>query len=173
MKKITFILAVVLCASLVQAQQFTKVKDVIASGATDATSGTFRLRGTVGQAVIGPTATKTGDTVYQGFWMPGTGTTGIEIVNVGEPPMDFTLDQNYPNPYSATTMIGFAVPSSAHVILQVYSMTGMLVKTLVDDNVSAGKYNVTFDASELSTGTYLYTLQSGLHLMTKRMVVIR
>ena len=51
-------------------------------------------------------------------------------------------------------------------------MTGMLVKTLVDDQVTAGRYNVSFDASGLSAGTYLYTLRSGNYEMTN-VVVIR
>jgi hypothetical protein len=181
MKTLSIVIAVLMCAMIAEAQTtLKKVKEVIASGATDATGTnggvTYRLRGTIGQAVIGPVSAVNGgnhDTVWQGFWTPGMKATGIEIQNVGPAPIDFTLEQNYPNPYSATTMIGFALPNYAHVVLQVYSMTGMLVKTLVDDNVSPGKYNVTFDASELATGTYLYMLQSGGRLLTKRMVVIR
>jgi len=156
-------------------QNIVKQKDVIGSGATNATTSdnSLHIRGTVGQAVIDQASSTSGGIVNQGFWTPDMGTTGVEVTPGGPAPEDFVLDQNYPNPYSAVTLISFAVPSSAHVVLQVYSMTGMLVKTLVDDNVSAGKYNVTFDASDLSTGSYLYTLQSGAHLMTKRMVVIR
>ena len=181
MKTLSLCIVVLFCAVATQAQQITKVKEVIASGATDATATfggtTYHLRGTIGQAIIGPVSAVnagTNDTVYQGFWTPGiANATGIEVSKSGPAPIDFTLDQNYPNPYSTTTLISFAVPNATHVLLQVYSMTGALVQTLVDGAVTPGRYNVTFDASSLSTGTYLYMLQAGGRLLTKRMVVIR
>jgi hypothetical protein len=174
MKTTGILIAVLLLAGVAAAQPLVRTKDAVANGGTDAWSAdsALHLRATVGQAVIGVVSTSEG-AVYQGFWTPDASVAGIEISRAEAQAPDFTLDQNYPNPYSSTTLISFSVPRAIGVTLQVFSMTGVLVKTLVDDNVSPGRYNVTFDASDLPPGTYLYSLRSAKYVLTKRMVVIR
>lgn len=172
MKKITtLIVALSLCAGMAYSQTYKMQKDVIASGATVSSNASFTMYGTIGQAVIGPTG-GAGHVVYQGFWYDTSRTTGIAVTQTGLPG-DFQLFQNYPNPFNPSTTIKFSVPSRTHVVLRVISMTGALVKTLVDDNVSAGEYSVVFQANEIPTGSYFYTLEAGNHMMTKRMILIK
>ncbi|MCK7520684.1 MAG: T9SS type A sorting domain-containing protein [Ignavibacteriales bacterium] len=81
-----------------------------------------------------------------------------EIINT---PTDFVLNQNYPNPFNPTTTISFSIPSSAFTSLKVYDILGNEVATLVNEEKPAGSYEVSFNASSLSSGTYFYKLQAG------------
>ena len=174
MKKFaTLIVAVGLCVAVAQGQAVKKIKEVIASGATDAknAAGTMHLWGTIGQSVIGPTWNN-GNVDFQGFWHVPSKPSAVEVIHTGLPG-DFQLFQNYPNPFNPATTIKFTVPSFSHIVLRVVSMTGAVVKTLVDENYSAGEYSVVFTANEIPTGTYLYTLTAGNRVMTKRMILIK
>jgi len=73
-------------------------------------------------------------------------------------PMEFALSQNYPNPFNPTTTLNYALPFQGNVQLLVYSINGELVKTLVSEVQAAGSYSVSFDASQLASGTYIYRL---------------
>jgi len=99
------------------------------------------------------------------------------IINV---PDKFELSQNYPNPFNPTTIISYNIPSvistegrNLRVQLRVYDILGNEVATLVNEQKPAGSYNVTFDASLLSSGTYFYKLQAGSFVETKKMLLIK
>jgi len=82
-------------------------------------------------------------------------------VGTGSPdalPSAFRLLQNYPNPFNPSTTISFDVPQQSHVRLVVCDVLGREVRTLVDEEKQPGRYSVTFDASNLPTGVYLYRL---------------
>ena len=68
--------------------------------------------------------------------------------------------QNYPNPFNPSTQIGFTLPESAQVSLAVYDVLGRQVQLLLDGAMEAGSHEVTFDASDLPSGTYLYRLET-------------
>lgn len=78
----------------------------------------------------------------------------------GSIPSAFTLDQNYPNPFNPSTVIAYGLPEAASVSLVVYNMRGAAVANLVNDYQTAGSYQVDFNASELSSGTYIYVLSA-------------
>lgn len=89
-------------------------------------------------------------------------------------PVDFALNQNYPNPFNPTTTIEFTLTEDANISLTVYDINGKLVTELIDNaNFSKGAYKLTFDASRLASGTYIYTLQSGLKQVSKKMTLIK
>lgn len=85
----------------------------------------------------------------------------------------FSLSQNYPNPFNPTTKISWQSPVGSHQIIKVYDITGKEIMTLVDEYKSAGKYEINFDASSLSSGVYLYKLIAGKYSVTKKMVVLK
>lgn len=170
MKKFATLVLVFGLGFAVAHAQMRMVQQVIGSGAAVASNSTMLMWGTIGQGVIGPTGGAS-NIDYQGFWHLPAGTSGIEIVKTGLPG-DYQLFQNYPNPFNATTSVKFSVPAYSHIVLRVISMTGAVVKTLVDENYSAGEYKVDFTAGEIPTGSYLYTLEAGGHMMTKRMILI-
>jgi hypothetical protein len=86
---------------------------------------------------------------------------------------EFSLSQNYPNPFNPTTKISWQSPVSGHQILKIYDITGKEIVTLVDEYKSAGKYEINFDASSLSSGVYLYKLIVGNYSDAKKMVVLK
>lgn len=167
----TLVVGLALGVAVAQGQNMRMVQEVVASGATDATNATMRMMGTIGQGVIG-TVAGNANVDYQGFWHIPALASGVEIGVTG-PPADFQLFQNYPNPFNPATTIKFSVPKSTHIALRVISMTGALVKTLVNENYAAGSYSVVFTANEIPTGTYLYQLEAGGQVMTKRMILIK
>jgi hypothetical protein len=75
-------------------------------------------------------------------------------------PSGFRLEQNYPNPFNPTTVIRYDLPVAGNVSIQVYDILGRKVATLVDEIKKAGSYDVTFNASKLASGMYIYTLQA-------------
>ncbi|MFC2085892.1 T9SS type A sorting domain-containing protein [Bacteroidota bacterium] len=95
-----------------------------------------------------------------------------EVVDL-EIPDAYTLDQNYPNPFNPSTSINYALKSASHVKLQVFDVTGRLIETLVDDQLSAGSYRVSFEAGNLSSGVYLYRMQAGETVITNRMLLLK
>jgi len=90
-----------------------------------------------------------------------------------ELPVDVALKQNYPNPFNPTTQISYELPQQSDVRLQVFDMAGRQVATLVNESVNAGTHTVNFDASSLSSGVYLYKLQAGSTVLTRKLTLIK
>lgn len=90
-----------------------------------------------------------------------------------ELPGRFQLHQNYPNPFNPTTTISFVLSKANKVTLQVFSIQGKLVRTLINKNYSSGSHTVTFDASNLASGVYVYRLTAGGNVQTKTMTLIK
>ncbi len=90
-----------------------------------------------------------------------------------ELPNNFSLKQNYPNPFNPATKISFDIPSGSDVKLTVYNSLGKEVQTLVNENLKAGKYEVTFNANNLSSGVYYYRLTAGEFNISKVMTLIK
>ncbi len=85
-------------------------------------------------------------------------------------PKKFALEQNYPNPFNPNTIISWQSPVGSHQTLKVYDILGNEVATLVDEYREAGRYNVEFDASNLSSGVYLYKLQVGDFVQVRKLI---
>jgi len=88
-------------------------------------------------------------------------------------PNKYNLSQNYPNPFNPSTVINYSVPAASSVKLSVYSTDGKLVKELVNSVQEAGSYNVTFEASSLSSGIYFYTLSANGFNETRKMILVK
>ena len=86
---------------------------------------------------------------------------------------DFRLNQNYPNPFNPSTTITYVIPEQSDVRLDVININGQRVATLVDESQHAGEHRVSFDASGLASGVYLYRLQAGSFTKTERMVLVK
>jgi len=90
-----------------------------------------------------------------------------------EIPAKYSLSQNYPNPFNPVTRINFAVSKAGFVSLKIYDLTGREIATLVDENLSAGTYTNSFNASALSSGIYFYTLKADNYVETKKMMLVK
>jgi hypothetical protein len=89
-------------------------------------------------------------------------------------PVEFSLGQNYPNPFNPSTTINYALPKASDVSIDVFNILGKKVATLVDQRKTAGSHSVQFQASNLSSGVYFYTLRvGGRVLKSKRMLLIK
>jgi len=88
-------------------------------------------------------------------------------------PVTFELAQNYPNPFNPSTIINYSIPEAGNIRLSVYNLVGEEVAVLVNGFSQAGSFEVTFDASNLSTGVYLYKLQSANSVQTKKMMLLK
>jgi len=88
-------------------------------------------------------------------------------------PQRFDLFQNYPNPFNPTTDIVYSVPKQSRVKLEVFNILGQKVATLVDETKIAGQYSVSFGASNLSSGAYIYWLSSETQTISKKMVLMK
>jgi uncharacterized delta-60 repeat protein len=88
-------------------------------------------------------------------------------------PDGFVLEQNYPNPFNPSTKIIWQSPVSSHQTLKVYDVIGNEVAILFDEYREAGRNEITFDASGLSSGMYLYKLHAGSFVETKKMIIIK
>jgi len=97
-----------------------------------------------------------------------TGVQGTVVI-----PKDFVLFQNYPNPFNPTTVIHYYLPVASHAVVKVYDVLGREVATLVNEQKSAGSYQVTFDAHLLTSGVYFYSLQAGSFAETKKLILIK
>ncbi|MCH7964009.1 MAG: choice-of-anchor B family protein [Bacteroidetes bacterium] len=125
---------------------------------------------------------------YNGFIAVTTNVAGNEFVTIpvslftGPPvsvdeeelvPIGFELMQNYPNPFNPSTIIKYSVPENGFVKLSVYNLVGEEVSVLVNQEVDAGFYEVTFNAANLSSGIYFYRLQAGNTIQIKKMVLLK
>ncbi len=88
-------------------------------------------------------------------------------------PISFSLNQNYPNPFNPSTQISYQLSENGIVTLKVFDMLGREVATLINEVKQAGSYTLDFDASELSSGIYIYQLQAGSNIETKKMMLVK
>lgn len=93
-------------------------------------------------------------------------------------PNDFSMNQNYPNPFNPSTMIEFNLPVSSHARVEVYNLLGEQVNVLVDRNLPAGRYSVTWNGDDLSgrtapSGIYFYRLSAGDFSYTRKMMLVK
>jgi hypothetical protein len=114
--------------------------------------------------------------------------TGLKIIS-NEIPEIYSLSQNYPNPFNPSTKIEIKIPSREAegspwreygvsrgvglVTLQVYDITGRLIKTLIKQELQPGTYEVTFDGSGLNSGVYFYQMRTGNFTEIKKMILVK
>ncbi len=88
-------------------------------------------------------------------------------------PSVFSLSQNYPNPFNPTTLISYGLPHSSHVNIAVFNLLGQRVALLGDGDEAAGYHDVTFDGKGLASGVYLYRIQAGEFVQTRKLVLMK
>jgi hypothetical protein len=98
-------------------------------------------------------------------------------VAISSAPAAFALSQNYPNPFNPSTVISYQLPVNSQVTLKVYDMLGREVATLVNGEMKAGSYSVPFNTSKgtlgFSSGVYVYRLEAGSFISTRKLVLMK
>jgi len=87
--------------------------------------------------------------------------------------ISFNLEQNYPNPFNPNTTINFTIPNNGFVTLKVYDILGKEVTTLVNQELNSGFHTASFNANNLSSGTYFYVLKFNNYTISKKMLLIK
>ena len=107
----------------------------------------------------------------------GTMSTDVDVVDVATP-TEFSLAQNFPNPFNPETVIKYKIPDAVQVKLVIYNLLGQVVRTLVDENQSAGLYEVKWDGTseygiKLASGVYIYRIEAGSFTKTRKLVFMK
>lgn len=107
----------------------------------------------------------------------------MDLNMIGEPtevafqsseiPLDFVLEQNFPNPFNPTTTISYSIPSDNFVSIKLYDVLGNEVITLVNEQKQAGRYEMLFNASNIASGVYYYQINSGSFTQTRKLMLLR
>ncbi len=146
----------------------------ISTGLTTENVSSVSVNSATGEIILGTSSGK----IYTGIAKI------TDVTSSNELPVSFELSQNYPNPFNPSTTIKYSIPESplsrgvsagrgVFVTLKIYDMLGREVATLVNEQKSAGKYDVKFDASSIATGVYIYRLTAGDFVSTKKMMLIK
>ncbi len=114
------------------------------------------------------------DTSFAGLTLLGT---GIAIVSTGDDnsviPKEYSLSQNYPNPFNPVTRISYSLPQPGNVSIKIYDVLGNEVAILLNEEKSAGRYEVNWDAKNNPSGVYTYKLEAGEYIEVKKMVLLK
>jgi hypothetical protein len=146
---------------------------VISSGGEKSSSASFILSSTVGEQFIGKSVNSASQHNI-GFWYVYKQSTLTDVEKENETiPTVFKLEQNYPNPFNPSTIIKFAVPERRSVLIKIYDILGGEVITIVNEEMDSGWYKREFNASGYSTGVYIYRMQAGNYVSTKKMILIK
>ncbi len=109
--------------------------------------------------------------MYRGVILSET----TDMENISDNPIitDYKLSQNYPNPFNPSTVINYTLPNESKVSLKVYDILGNEIATLVNKSQNAGSYNINFNASEMPSGVYFYTLSTESFTQTRKMLLLK
>ena len=172
---LTFVICFVyvLLTSYTGQAQYKIVHGTFGSGGGVSAGSGVSVHSIFGQAFVGM-AQSDSYTVGSGFWYAVQSSTITSVERMDDTvPREFRLDQNYPNPFNPSTTIRFAISRQAHVVLVVYDLMGRVVATLVDEQLATGEYTAVFDAGRIASGMYLYRIQAGSHITTRRMILLK
>jgi len=161
MKTVIFYLSLILSASLLYSQS-----SIVYDAGTNIDIGT-------GADVCAATITVNG--TYSGNGTFCNAPVDVEDENKEDlvTPKEFSLSQNYPNPFNPSTVIKYQLPISSQVTIKVYDLLGDEVAALVNEEKPVGFYEIDFDASRLASGVYLYKIQAGNFVSTKKIILLR
>jgi hypothetical protein len=90
-----------------------------------------------------------------------------------EPPLHFSMAQNFPNPFNPITKIKYSISQLSTVVIKVFDILGNEIESLVNEEKQTGTYEIEFDGSGLTSGIYFYRLQTDSFIETKKMILLR
>lgn len=116
---------------------------------------------------------------WDGWYVDNINVTAFQVAPTGIEggnallPTKFELSQNYPNPFNPATKINFALPKDGFVKITIFDLLGREIRTLVNENKTAGYYSVDFSSENLSSGFYFYKMESASFIETKKMMLVK
>ena len=106
-------------------------------------------------------------------WIRQWSTENVSVVDENDFPNEYCLYQNYPNPFNPQTVIKYNIPKRCIVEIKIFDILGRELKTLVNEELSAGNYETKFDGSNLSSGIYFYRIIAGEYVKTNKMILLK
>ena len=152
--------------------QYQIKRSVVANGAGSGSSSSHNVNSTLGQPAIGTMSNNIYNN-YAVFWYCGDFYVSIADAINDQIPQKYELFQNYPNPFNPSTTIRYALPEASHVKLEIYTLLGKRVTTLLNEFKAPGVYKVNFKAATLSTGFYIYKIQAGHFQSAQKMLLTK
>jgi photosystem II stability/assembly factor-like uncharacterized protein len=101
------------------------------------------------------------------------GVTFIEEDEIDKIPTEFLLSQNFPNPFNSSSVIRYSIPQRSNIVVKVYDILGNEIETLVNEEKTAGTFELTWNASNLPSGVYFYQIKAGSFIETKKMILLK
>jgi len=143
------------------------------------TSSNISVKSVVGQSVV--SGAKEGDTVIESGFLPGViqlSDYTLSIANEELFPSVFSINQNFPNPFNPKTTILYNLPEQTHVTIIIIDLLGRQVRTLINQTQDVGFKSIIWDTTNdygkpVSAGVYLYQIQAGQFVKTKKMVLLK
>jgi hypothetical protein len=144
----------------------------VTGGGGGVTEGSgLRIVSTVGQPFVGRSQSADFN-IFAGMWHQYDFTTSVEYIE-DQIPLDYRLEQNYPNPFNPSTTIRFSIPERKNVRLSVYDLLGREVAVLINEEMDTGWYSIVYQAEGLASGIYIYRIQTGPFISTKRFILLK
>ena len=162
-------LSVIFLSEFLIAQNQIQIS-VLSNGGGLHSNANYTIMGTVGQLSI-EKYSGTNHQIHSGFWYEYEIAT--PVIKEETLPIVYKLEQNYPNPFNPSTIIKFAVPERSNVIIKIYDVLGGELFTLVNEEMDAGWYEKIFSANGFSSGVYIYRMEAGKYISTKKMLLIK
>ncbi len=181
-------LIILLTAGLYMSQTFAQPANLVLENMTVSGSQYFQATNSI---TVGSnfTVTNTGDAtmdapsvnfkdnvfvVQGGKMLVIAQSTAVEVKSeTPDVPTNYTLEQNYPNPFNPTTTIKYKIPVAVHVTIRIFDVLGKEIETLVNEEKPAGSYSITWNAANLPSGIYFYTLKAGNFVESKKMTLLK
>ena len=167
---ILFLLSGIILAQ--SSENYSLKKTVLDAGGGTASSASYQVKDAIGQPGLVGTMTSDSYQASAGFFAGSLEVTGIEDMEISEKPKSFQLYQNYPNPFNPETTIQFDVKDPCEVSLVIYDLLGRQLTVLVKDHYNPGAYTVTFNASSVPSGIYIYRIQMGEYQSVQKMILL-
>jgi hypothetical protein len=144
---------------------------VLSGGGASHTSPQYILSGTLGEAFTGKSVAVSNQ-MYSGFWYLyyEDVVTSVKDETI---PVSFKLEQNFPNPFNPSTTIRFAVPEKKLVQIRLYTVIGEEVLLLVNEEKEQGWYEIKLNMNSFSSGVYIYRMNAGNYVNTRKMILIK
>ena len=167
----SFLILLFFISPLLMAQNQISIS-VLSNGGEKQSSTNYVLEGTTGQ-LGADLITSSSFQVLPGFWNAYYQDVIVSVEDEDVIPTVFKLEQNYPNPFNPSTIIKFAVPERSNVSIKIYDILGSELLTLVNEELESGLYEKVFNANGYSSGMYIYRMQAGEYISTKKMLLIK
>jgi hypothetical protein len=152
--------------------QYQPIRFVYCSGASVLMGDNLILNSTLGQTNTG-NAQSDIIILSSGFWsiIQNSIITNVDESIISD--ISFDLYQNYPNPFNPVTIIRYSIPDRSYVQLTIYNTIGQIITNLINEELEAGIHEATFDAANFPSGMYIYRLQAGEYVRSKKLLLMK